>query len=60
MNPNFICSVTNFNSSFLLSINEYKSVSNDSKIPMNVKCNVHKSEKQSLINSWHVIKSFIT
>ena len=58
--PNFICSAISFNSSFLLIMNEYSNVRIDSKIPMNVKYNVHKSEKQSCINSTQIVYSFIT
>lgn len=58
--PNFICSAISFNSSFLLIMNEYSNVRIDSKIPMSVKYNVHKSEKQSCINSTQIVYSFIT
>lgn len=58
--PNFICSTISFNSSFLLIMNEYSNVRIDSKIPMSVKYNVHKSEKQSCINSTQIVYSFIT
>lgn len=58
--PNFICSAISFNSSFLLIMNEYSNVRIDSKIPMSVKYNVHKSEKQFCISSLQIIYSFIT
>lgn len=58
--PNLICSAISFNSSFLLIMNEYSNVRIDSKIPMSVKYNVHKSEKQSCINSTQIVYSFIT